>query len=49
MLDTDFAFHWDGGGDAFAHLHVVRFDIHDSISAPFEATLLLHTRKQDDE
>ncbi len=49
MLDTDFAFHWDGGGDAFSHLRVVRFDIRDAMSAPFEATLLLHTRKADDD
>jgi len=49
MLDTDFAFHWDGGGEDFKHLHPVRFDIDDSMSAPFEARMLLHTRKPDDD
>jgi type VI secretion system secreted protein VgrG len=48
-MDSDFAFHWEGGGDDFAHLHVVRFDIRDAISAPFEASLLLHARKAGDD
>lgn len=49
MLDTDFAFHWDGGGDAFTHLRVVRFDVDDAVSTPFEAKLLLVTREADDD
>ncbi len=36
--DPDFAFHWEGGGDDFAHLHVVRFDIRDAMSTPALAT-----------
>ena len=48
-LDLDFAFHWEGGGDDFAHLHVVRFDIRDALSAPYEASLLLHARTAGDD
>lgn len=49
MLDSDYAFHWDGGGDEFTHLRVVKFEIHDAMSAPYEAKLLLHARLEDDD
>ena len=49
MLDTDFAFHWEGGGSDFRHLHVVSFEIEDAMSAPFEARLLLLTRDDGDD
>jgi type VI secretion system secreted protein VgrG len=48
-MDPDFAFHWEGGGDDFAHLHLVRFDIRDAMSAPYEASLLLHARTVGDD
>ncbi len=49
MLDSDFAFHWDGGGAEWGHLHVVRFSLEDAISCPYELKLLLHARTIDGE
>ena len=49
MLDSDFAFHWDGGGSEWNHLHVARFDLQDEISHPYELRVLLHARSVDDE
>ncbi|MFO0613424.1 MAG: type VI secretion system tip protein TssI/VgrG [Polyangiaceae bacterium] len=45
----DFAFHWDGGGAEFRHLEVVRLDIDDALSTPFEVKLVLIARGEDDE
>lgn len=46
---TEFVFHWDGGGAEWTHLDVVRLDIDDALSAPFEAKLLLLNRNADDD
>jgi type VI secretion system secreted protein VgrG len=49
MLDGDFAFHWDGGGPEWRHLHVVRFTLEDAMSSPYELKLLLHAQSPGDE
>ena len=49
MLDNDFAFHWDGGGADWNHLHVVRFTLEEALSAPYELRVLLHARTEDGE
>ncbi|MFO0549922.1 MAG: type VI secretion system tip protein VgrG [Polyangiaceae bacterium] len=45
----DFAFHWDGGGEAWKHLHVVRFELEDKMSGLFECRVLLQCHGADDE
>ncbi len=49
MLDSDFAFHWDGGGSEWNHLHVAGFTVEDELSHPYEIRLLVHARSHDDE
>src|SRR5512139_27725 len=38
---TDFAFHFEGGSPEWEHLHVVRFELTDAMSTPYEVKLLL--------
>lgn len=47
--EGDFAFHWEGGGAAWEHLHVVSFTMEDGISEPFRVRLVLHARHPEDE
>jgi type VI secretion system secreted protein VgrG len=44
MVDKDFAFHWDHGGDAWRHLRVVSFRVTDALSSPYRIDLVLHAR-----
>lgn len=41
--NRDFTFHWDGGSNEWGDLFVVRFDLDERISAPFEARILLQS------
>lgn len=47
MAETDFVFHWDGGGEEWNHLHVVRFGLDDRLSVPVSLRVLLHARSRD--
>ncbi len=49
MSNTDFTFHWEGGGAEWTHLRVVSFRIQDAISQPYEARIVLHARGADQE
>ena len=44
MLDHDFVFHWDRGGNAWQHLRVVSFRATDELSSPYRIDLVLHAR-----
>ena len=44
MLDQDFVFHWDRGGDAWQHLRVVSFRAIDTLSSPYRIEIVLHAR-----